>query len=258
MTAQNGTTIRDMVVGNFRTAAVFQKYGIDFCCRGDRPLAEACAEKGIGLAEVLADLDTIDGNSSDVMPRFETWDLDLLVDYIVSNHHQYVKRILPVLYQHTGKVAAVHGANHPEMVQVAASFAKIGQELELHMRKEEQVLFPYIKSLVAAQRAGMTPAMPHFGTVRNPIAMMEAEHRAAGDETAIIRELTHDYTPPEDGCTTYRVTLQELHDFEQDLHRHVHLENNILFPKALELERALMHNPVAEPAACNVNGCSIA
>jgi regulator of cell morphogenesis and NO signaling len=229
-------TIRDIVAENFRAAAVFQKYGIDFCCRGNRLVTDACAEQGLSPDAIFNDLAKIK-TEGDTVPRFNAWEPDFLIDYILNNHHQYIRVMLPVLYLHTKKIAAVHGERHPELIEVASYFAKIGQELEMHMHKEEQVLFPYIKSLVASRRAGMTPAAPPFGSVRNPIAMMEAEHQTAGDEMAIIRTLTNNYALPDDACTTYRVTFQELQEFEQDLHRHVHLENNILFPKAVVLER---------------------
>jgi regulator of cell morphogenesis and NO signaling len=229
-------TIRDIVAENFRAAAVFQKYGVDFCCRGNRLVTDACAEQGISPDAIFSDLAKIE-TGGDTVPRFNAWEPDFLIDYILNNHHHYIRAMLPILYLHTKKVASVHGERHPELIEVASHFAKIGQELEMHMRKEEQVLFPYIKSLVASRRAGMNPAVPPFGSVRNPIAMMESEHQTAGDEMAIIRTLTNNYALPDDACTTYRITFQELQEFEQDLHRHVHLENNILFPKAVALER---------------------
>jgi regulator of cell morphogenesis and NO signaling len=231
-------TIGQIVADNFRTAAVFQKHGIDFCCRGNRTIDEACAEKTIDPETVLNDLAAIDTSADDTTPRFASWEPDFLIDYIVNNHHRYVRQMLPVLRVHTRKVAAVHGERHPELLRIADAFESVAAELEMHMHKEEQILFPYIRTMVVAQRAGMTPPPPPFGSVRNPIAMMEMEHQSAGDEMELIRTLTGNYTPPEDACTTYRVTFQELHDFERDLHRHVHLENNILFPKALELENA--------------------
>jgi regulator of cell morphogenesis and NO signaling len=229
-------TIRDIVAENFRAAAVFQKYGLDFCCRGNRRVTDACAEQGISPDVIFNDLAKIE-TREDTVPRFNAWEPDFLIDYILNNHHHYIRVMLPILYLHTKKIADVHGERHPELLEVASYFAKIGQELEMHMRKEEHVLFPYIKSLVASRRVGMIPAAPPFGSVRNPIAMMEAEHQTAGDEMAMIRTLTNNYTPPDDACTTYRVTFQELEEFEQDLHRHVHLENNILFPKAVALEQ---------------------
>lgn len=235
MTATKETTIRDIVVDNFRTAAVFQRHGLDFCCRGNRPLAEACDDKGIDPAAVLNELSAV-GNATD-LPRYTQWEAGMLADYITANHHAYVREMLPVLYQHTEKIASVHGVKHPELAEVAGLIREVGRELEDHMRKEEDDLFPYIKTLAAASADGATVAAPPFGSAAGLIAMMEMEHRDAGDAMARIREITSDFIPPSNACTTYRVTFKELEEFESDLHRHVHLENNILFPKAIAFER---------------------
>ena len=158
------------------------------------------------------------------------------MSYIVGNHHAFVRQAMPVLLTHTKKVAGVHGDRHPELPEVARLFNEVAGEMTSHMAKEEQILFPYIVALEEASRsAGRGPSAP-FGTVRNPIRMMEAEHESAGDAMARIRSLTSDYAIPDGACTTYRVSLQELEAFERDLHEHVHLENNILFPKAARLE----------------------
>ena len=232
--------IKDMVTEDFRTAAVFEKYSIDFCCGGKKPLEAACLEQGVNVADVLADLHNLDQVAASGGARFAEWDLDLLAQYIVQNHHQYLRRIIPSLSAHTEKVASVHGKNHSELLGIAEQFAAIANELSGHMMKEERILFPYISALAAARRDGTKPQRPPFQTLRNPITMMEAEHQSAGDGLAFIRTLSHGYTVPADGCTTYRVTYQELEEFERDLHQHVHLENNILFPKAIELEDALL------------------
>ena len=231
------TTIRSIVADDFRAAAVFQKYGIDFCCGGDRPVAEACRERGIDDDAVLADLEAATTTSSDV-PRFSAWDLDFLANYIVTNHHAYVRRAVETIGAHTARVAEVHGQHHPEVLEIKSLFQAVADEMVQHMAKEERVLFPYIAALAGAGRGGPVPRAP-FGTIANPIRMMEAEHASAGDAMATIRQLSGDFTPPPDACTTFKVTYQELREFEADLHRHVHLENNILFPKALELERKL-------------------
>jgi regulator of cell morphogenesis and NO signaling len=233
------TLIRDVVAGDFRTAAVFQKYGLDFCCGGERPIADAAIAKGVDPDAIVADLEAIAATPAGATPKFNTWPPDLLIDYIVANHHSYVRETMPVILLHVEKVARVHGMNHPETIEIAASFRKVAAELTQHMQKEEMVLFPYIKALHIARSAGAVAPHAPFGTVANPIAMMELEHRNAGDEMATIRELSNGYTPPEDACTTYRVAFQELHAFELDLHQHVHLENNVLFPTALALESAL-------------------
>lgn len=169
-------------------------------------------------------------------PRFASWSPAFLVDYILANHHAYVRAALPAILAHARKVADTHGERHPEMVEVARTFERVVAEMTQHMMKEEQILFPYVKSL-AAQAEADCPASPSpFGTVANPIRMMEAEHESAGGAMRRIRELTGGYAPPDDACTTYRATLAELEEFERDLHQHVHLENDILFPRALEME----------------------
>jgi regulator of cell morphogenesis and NO signaling len=232
----SATTIRSIVADDFRAAAVFERHGIDFCCGGHRPVAEACSELGLDPAVVARDLETALAQAGTDAPRFNTWDLDLLTGYIVANHHGYVRQAIDALRAHTRKVADVHGDNHPEVRAIADRFEALAAELAGHMAREEQVLFPYVNALAQSQRGGPVPSAP-FGTVSNPIRMMEIEHQSAGDEMASIRELSGGYVPPADACTTYRVTYQELLAFEADLHRHVHLENNILFPKALALER---------------------
>jgi regulator of cell morphogenesis and NO signaling len=234
----NTTTIRDIVADDFRAASVFQRYRIDFCCGGDRPLGEACREKGLDARSVVAELEAVTAAPGDV-PRFGEWPLDFLANYIVGNHHAYVRRAIETVGAHTQKVASVHGERHPETVQIAAHFAAVAEDMTQHMAKEERMLFPYIAGLAEASRTGEPPATAPFGTIANPIRMMEMEHQAAGDLMAAMRRLSGDFTPPEDACTTYRVTYKELEEFETDLHRHIHLENNVLFPKALELERAL-------------------
>lgn len=232
--------IKDMVTEDFRAAAVFEKYSIDFCCGGKKPLETACLEQGVNVADVLTDLHNLDQVAASGGARFASWDLDLLAQYIVQNHHEYLRRVIPSLSAHTEKIARVHGKNHPELLGIAEQFAAVANELAGHMVKEERILFPFISTLAAAKRDGTTPQRPPFQTLRNPIRMMEAEHQSAGDGLAFIRKASNGYTVPADGCTTYRVTYQELEEFERDLHQHVHLENNILFPKAIELETALL------------------
>jgi regulator of cell morphogenesis and NO signaling len=233
-------TVRDFVVKDFRTAAVFEKHGLDFCCGGGLPLEDACRKKGLDADAVQRDLAAVMATKNDAGPGPESWELDALANHIVATHHAFVRESLPALIQHSEKVARVHGDRHPEMVDVARHVTTLAHEMTQHMMKEELVLFPYIDALAEAARGeGSTPQAP-FGTVSNPIQMMVEEHESAGDETGEIRRLTSNYTPPEDACTTYRVLFQELEAFEKDLHRHVHLENNILFPKAERLEGQLL------------------
>ena len=231
--------IRDVVSSDFRAAAIFQKYGLDFCCGGGKSIAEACGAKGIESTDLMRELERLDASPAAGVPRFNEWDLELLIDYILVNHHRYIRENAPVILAHVTKVASVHGERHPEVIRIAKSFESVLGELMQHMMKEEQILFPYVKQMVEARNEGRAlPRLP-FGTIGNPIRMMEMEHESAGNELAEIRSLSSDYTPPEDACMTYRVAYQELHAFEQDLHQHVHLENNILFPKAIDLEKEL-------------------
>jgi regulator of cell morphogenesis and NO signaling len=235
MTSTLDTTIRDIVANDYRAAAVFQHYGIDFCCGGNRTIDEASREAGTSADEVLRAVADATATPQAGAPRFNSWDLPLLVNYIVSNHHAFVRESIPTLLAHTKKIADVHGGRHPELTEVARLFLNVADEMTSHMWKEENVLFPYISTLAQ----GGTPDAP-FSTVRNPIRMMEAEHESAGGAMARIREITSGYDVPADACTTYRVCLQELEAFERDLHQHVHLENNILFPKAQRLEAGEM------------------
>ena len=239
MTATLDMTIRDIVANDFRAAAVFQRHGIDFCCKGNRSVEEACRGGAASADQVLREVSDATASPAAGGPRFNSWDLGTLAAYIVANHHGFVRQAMPALLTHTQKIASVHGETHPELHEVAAIIEDVAQEMTSHMAKEEEILFPYIAGLaVAASGAAANPSAP-FGTVRNPIRMMEMEHESVGDAMARIRELTDQYRIPATACTTYRVCLQELESFERDLHEHVHLENNILFPKAARLESEL-------------------
>jgi regulator of cell morphogenesis and NO signaling len=232
-------TLSEIVTKNFKTAGVFEKYNMDFCCGGDKSVSKACEEKGLDSSVLIEELKAVKDKNVDV-EKYTEWSLDFLIDYIVNNHHSYVKRMIPVLSAHTQKIASVHGKNHPELEQVTISFERVYKDLKHHMMKEEQILFPFVKQLVNAKKNGTKSEAPYFGSVKNPIRMMEAEHQAAGDELYEIRNLTNNYLVPDDACNTYSVTMQELKDFEEDLHKHVYLENYLLFPKSIELEKELL------------------
>jgi regulator of cell morphogenesis and NO signaling len=232
-------TLSQIVSSNYKTAAVFEKYDLDFCCGGDITVSEACERKGLDSSKILDELQLLK-NENKPDDKFGEWSLDFLVDYIVNNHHAYVNKMIPLLAEHTQKIASKHGENHPELIEVSNSFSRVYKDLKQHMMKEEQILFPFIKQLANAERNGSKSEAPFFGTVRNPIRMMEAEHEAAGNELHEIRRLTDNYSVPEDACNTYRVTMQELKEFEEDLHKHVYLENYILFPKSIKLEDELL------------------
>jgi len=240
MEQTTGTTIKEIVRHDHRAAAVFEKYSIAFCCGGNKTLDAACAQKGIDPETIRQELQRFDGNTGGQNFRPDDWDLDLLADFIVNNHHRYVRSTLPIILAHVDKVHTVHGGNHPELSGIAERFHMVADELSQHMQKEELLLFPYIRTLVAATRDGGVATRPMFGTIRRPIQMMETEHQSAGDAFAAIRSASGDLTPPPDACETYRVTYRELEEFERDLHQHIHLENNILFPKAIELEDSVL------------------
>jgi regulator of cell morphogenesis and NO signaling len=232
-------TIGQMVAEDYRAAAIFKKYNIDFCCNGNRDLDKACSEKSIDanqLKHELNNLQTINTGDAD----YNSWPLDLLVDYIEKKHHRYVETAIGEIKPFLQKLCAVHGERHPELIQVRDLFLEGADELTKHMKKEELILFPFVRKMTALHLSGATAGMPHFGTVQNPIKMMMHEHDIEGARFRTISELTNNYTVPEDGCTTYKVTLQMLEAFENDLHKHIHLENNILFPKALSLENNLL------------------
>lgn len=235
MTATLDQTIREIVASDYRAAAVFQRHGVDFCCNGGQTIAQGCRAAGADESAVLRDLSAIAGPAADV-PQFASWSAAALVDHIVGRHHQYVRDAMPPLLTHTRKIAEVHGERHPELLHVARLFERVAAEMAEHMVKEERILFPFIVSVDEAVRANRPKPTPPFGTVQNPIRMMEADHQFVGDAMAEIKDLTNGYQPPDDGCTTYRVCLHELDAFERDLHAHVHLENNILFPKAVAIE----------------------
>ena len=231
-TQLEATTLGEIVSRDYRASAILDRYGLDYCCGGARTLGEGCRQRGVSVEQVAAELDTLDPGSR----RAPEQDPVALVEHIVSRHHAYVRASIPVIQQHLAKVLAVHGARHTELQFVDAQFSKVAAELSQHMVKEERMLFPYIVALADAVTRDAPPPPDMFGTVQNPIRMMEIEHQEAGDGLVTIRELTHGYQPPDDACATYQLVLQELDAFEKDLHEHVHLENNVLFPRAVELE----------------------
>ena len=234
-------TLAEIVTDNIRSAIVFEEFGLDFCCKGNRSLKAACSDKNLDMQKVLNELTNLSDNGNGKENPNE-WQLDFLVDYIINNHHQYVRRMIPVISLHADKVASVHGNNHPETLRIADLFLAVRQELEGHMMKEERVLFPQIKQMVINQKENSQFFPPPFGTIQNPIRMMEYEHTSAGDALYQIREMSNNYSHPEDACNTFKALYSELKEFEEDLHKHIHLENNILFPKSIELENQLSHN----------------
>ncbi|WP_026038732.1 iron-sulfur cluster repair di-iron protein [Myroides injenensis] len=230
-------TVGSYVAQDFRTAAIFNKYGIDFCCKGGRTLDEVCDKKKIRKADVEDELDRLLSQKAENNIDFRQWPLDLLADYIEKTHHRYVEEKIPVLLQFLNKLCKVHGDRHPELFAINELFIGCAEELSQHLKKEELVLFPFIRKMVDATISGRELDTPHFGSVQNPVAMMMHEHDGEGERFRKIAALTNNYTPPADACNTYKVTYAMLKEFEEDLHKHIHLENNILFPSAVVLEQ---------------------
>jgi regulator of cell morphogenesis and NO signaling len=235
MTLTATKTVRELAVEVPNATRVFEKLGIDYCCGGDRPLEEACASANVAPDDVLRALEQGSEASASVTNcDWNTAPLGELVDHIVNKHHAFVKSETPRLQALIAKVAGVHGKNHPELERVEVAFSELANELGAHLMKEEQVLFPYVKQMAGGSGCG--PSC--FGTVQNPIRVMMTEHDDAGETLREMRRLTSDYSIPADACTSYATLCRALVDFEQDLHQHIHLENNILFPRAIALEHA--------------------
>jgi regulator of cell morphogenesis and NO signaling len=232
-------TLGEIATKDLRKAEIFKKYGLDFCCGGKKTVQEACAEKGVDVTRVEEELQQVDKNPVIRPLPYNEWSLDFLADYIVNTHHSYVKKTLPELRAYAAKVAAVHGNRHPELAVIRGLVEEINAEMSSHMVKEEQVLFPFIKQLVTAFTTQQPLPQAGFGTVEHPIHMMEHEHEMVGRNLEQVRKLSSHYTLPGDACASYKLLFKMLEEFEGDLFIHIHLENNILFPKALKLEKEL-------------------
>ncbi len=218
-----------IVSDDFRAAEVFMQAGIDFCCGGKKTLRQACEEKGLDVSALVGKLEVLSDVPAAPGMNFNEWSLDFLSDYIVNSHHKYVTKALPDLLFYTRKIAGVHGERHRELLQVAEIMVHLNKELLQHLKQEEDVLFPAIKEVLKSDSADARKMLA------SEIARMSGEHEFAGGAMDTINAITHGYVVPEDGCDTYRLTFKLLKQFEDDLHVHVHLENNILYPKALLL-----------------------
>ena len=236
------TQIGEVVKLNFKTAPLFQANNIDFCCGGDKTISEACIESGVEPAVLIQELKKIAESVDPDTEYINSLKYDELIDYIIKRHHVYVRNNIPFIQKNLEKLCQVHGSNHPELFEINKLFNETAGELTMHMQKEEIMVFPYIKKLVKAKEENTQMQKAPFGSISSPIAMMIAEHETEGRRFEKIAELANDYALPSDGCTTYKVTLNHLSNFEDDLHRHIHLENNILFPGALTLETELERN----------------
>ena len=229
-------TVREIALEQPHSIRIFEQFGIDYCCGGRKPLAEACAEREISLSQVLSELNASQDAGTPPAQDWSLATLQQLIAHIVSSHHQYVKRELPRLEALAQKVVNRHGETQPHLPSIQAALSQLDGELTHHLAKEENILFPYIAALESAIGSGGAYPDACFGTVANPIAMMTSEHDAAGGLLAEIQTLSDNFTTPIGACPTYLAFYQGLREFQQDLHQHIHLENNILFPRAIILE----------------------
>ena len=233
-------TLATIVTNNHSAVPVLEKYHLDFCCKGKRTLAEACAEKNLPIQAIAEEIEQVSQQGQVTQMPFTAMNAEELISYILIHHHFYVKQSMPTIIGHLEKVASKHGERYPYMVEVLSLFSEIKNEMTLHMHKEEMVLFPRIKQVAAVTEAHQTGKFAD-GYISGPIEVMEHEHDHAGTILYKIRQLTNSYTPPADACTTMQVCLAELKEFEEDLHRHVHLENNLLFPLAQKMLSRELH-----------------
>jgi len=227
-------TLASIVTKSSSSVPVFEKYSLDFCCNGKRTLAEACNAKGLAVNVIVAELEEIMQPRTTNQLPFEEMSAEQMISYILIHHHFYVKQSMPQIIFHVEKVANKHGERFPYMVEVLQLFREIQEEMTSHMQKEEVILFPRIKQLESLfLESQLNDAVRN--SIAAPISVMMAEHDHAGDLLYQIRALTNNYLAPEGACTTFKVSLAELKEFEEDLHQHVHIENNHLFIKALNM-----------------------
>jgi regulator of cell morphogenesis and NO signaling len=233
-------SVRDWAIELPQATRVFEKMGIDYCCGGGASLEDACASRGFSAAEVLQALDQAAGQIEDnQIKKWQSAPLSELTTHIIGKYHVFTRDETERLTALFTKVCSVHGQNHPELIDIWRVFKRLSDELGVHMVKEERVLFPYINSMEAAVTSGKPLMPPPFITVRNPVRMMSLEHDNAGELLRQMREASSDYTVPEGVCISYETLYDALRNFEEDLHQHTFLENNILFPRAIEMETKL-------------------
>lgn len=232
-------TIGDFVANDFRNAQIFKKLGIDFCCGGKKTLEEVCNAKGIDIQTLKAKLVEMQTRGKGDTINYDSWDIGFLSDYIINTHHVYVKESLPFILELASKVAMAHGQNHPEVIEVHVILNKLSSDFKSHMIKEESIVFPAIKKLVAIDKMQNELSKESSTEIHLPTEDLETEHEQAGDYMKLIRKITSNYTLPKNACASFTILYKKLQEFENDLFKHVHLENNILFPKALKREKEL-------------------
>lgn len=241
MNVSRDDTVRDIVVRDFRAAMVFHRHGINFCCGGSQALWAACQARQVREEDLLDDLERACADPDPSTPRFQEWEPETLIAYIVGAHHAYLRAALPAAAAHTLTLASRHGEERPALREAARILEALVVELTSHMAKEESLLFPFIVATADAVRCGRAMPVAPFASIDAPLRMLEAEHEATGAALERLRVLTDAFTPPADACTSYRVCMLELDALHRDLRTHVHLENNLLFPKA----RRLMQSTIA-------------
>lgn len=234
------TLIGEVVTENYQAATIFNAHQIDFCCNGNRSLETACEKIDIPVNELIQELTSITNQGADTN-NYQDWSIGFLSDYVYNNHHTYIEKKVPEIKQYLAKITSVHGKHYPELFQIKELFNAGVDALIAHMKKEELILFPYFKKLDRALKTESKAQSPQFGTVLNPISVMHEEHDNEGVRFREISRLSNNYTPPEDACGSYKVTFALLKEFEADLHKHIHIENNILFKKAILLEKQIMN-----------------
>ena len=240
MEINTNTSVGEIVKANFKTAQIFDKNKIDFCCAGGISLAEACNKSNVDIKLLVPELEALVALNDPDSKYIDGLELNELCDYIEKRHHTYVSETIPFLQVKLQKLCDVHGENHPELFEIKELFGGAAENLSAHMKKEELILFPYIRKMVNYKKEGHN-SKSKFGEVKNTIDIMHEEHTTEGERFVKISKLSSSYTCPPDGCATFQITYHTLKEFENDLHRHIHLENNILFKKALFLETELIN-----------------
>lgn len=241
MKIDENSLVGQLVVQDHRFATILDAYSIDYCCNGHKSLKEACNNQSIEPDEIIVQLNAVSGMQSNQNYDYDNWKLIKLIKHIEKVHHNYVEQKTIEIKKCLQKIASVHGSNHPELYAIQELFNQASDDLAIHMKKEELILFPYIIRLEKALEERQDFTSPAFGKIENPITQMEKDHNTEGDRFRKIEALTNKYRPPADACATFSRTYALLNEFQKDLHTHIHLENNILFPKSIQLEKQILN-----------------
>lgn len=237
MVANEDKRIEELVAEDYRTAIVFDSFGIDFCCLGQRSIGEACEDAGLDTDKVIVALEGLSAKETVPLEKFSNWPIDFLADYIENKHHHYTRERIPLLLNYLNKLCRFHGNEHPELLDVYRTFCDSASDLTAHLLREELVLFPHIRKMIQMEKEGRCPDDLSLSSARNKVLLMMEAHEAEEHGFQHIGKLTSGYCPPKDACNIYKVTYALLDEFEKDLHDHIYLENVILFPKAIAFER---------------------